>query len=70
VTYDWPFAWMTVDPIPGYHRTGPRLEYLPPILQARYEAPEADGLGAVAAAIGTLGALARRQRARRARPAL
>ena len=42
MSYDWPFAWMTVDPIPGYHRTGPRLEYVPAILQARL--PCQDGI--------------------------
>jgi hypothetical protein len=55
VVYDWPFAWATVDPVPGFRRTAPRPEFLPSYLLAR--APYAcrdlldnDGDGAIDAA--------------------
>ncbi len=41
VVYDWPFAWATVDPVPGFRRTVPRPEFLPSHLIAR--APAACG---------------------------
>jgi len=35
VVYDWPFAWATMDPVPGYRRSAPRNEYIPARLRAR-----------------------------------
>jgi hypothetical protein len=41
VVYDWPFAWATLEPVPGFRRTAPREEYLPDYLYARIApAPE------------------------------
>jgi hypothetical protein len=37
IVYDWPFAWATVDPVPGFRRTTPRREYIPKILRDRMQ---------------------------------
>jgi hypothetical protein len=52
VVYDWPFAWATVDPVPGFRRTAPRTEFLPGYLAARApyacrDAYDNDGDGAI-----------------------
>lgn len=44
VAYDWPFAWATLSPVPGFRRTSPRLEYLPAHLVARLPTECSDGL--------------------------
>jgi len=42
IVYDWPFAWATLDPVPGVRRTEPALSNLPPWLQARFAGDEDD----------------------------
>lgn len=44
--YDWPFAWATVHPMPGYRRKAPRGEFLPDVLRARM-GEDTDGDGVV-----------------------
>jgi hypothetical protein len=52
VAYDWPLAWATVDPVPGFRRTVPREEFLPAYLALRVsddcrDATDDDGDGLV-----------------------
>jgi len=44
VVYDWPLAWATVDPVPGFRRTAPRAEFLPTRLVERAPYACRDGL--------------------------
>jgi hypothetical protein len=44
VAYDWPFAWATVNPVPGFRRASPRTQYLPSYMVARLTAECSDGI--------------------------
>jgi len=35
IVYDWPMAWATLNPVPGFRRASPRLEFIPARLQKR-----------------------------------
>jgi hypothetical protein len=33
IAYEWPFAWITLDPVPGFRRTKPQSQYIPSCLR-------------------------------------